>query len=568
LFPFLEEKEKILLDYPYKMPSSKSLFSVAVVGVLLTVGVVAQIPGSNFKDFLLKNMVVNGTIPRSFAIQPVTYYETIPEDQKLNEYTEPQFVATCGGNVSAGALNNYTFQTEVWLTTLGLNIYDGAVRCIALSLIGESKACLNYTVETLVDHKTAQFPDIRGDKECAGVMEYGQCTDPQQAGVCGFCYGDGATNADKSLTVNNSYFFRLIGDFWAIEGTVDERCPDLKRLWTWNDYKPILGENAWAQLIGPIHNAVLINNGDINSITDEDPMFILGIQFLTGLESMAVGNTGAYYYTPRNTWFGYSATAQNIGSTVSIENQASLLGGLKLLYDVIDGKTTTQYKSVLPKLKTMISKLTTLILSAYDRDLGFFRQGFTYDPIAGTLNWGQNGEPLFAVDCQTWVSSVLGTRLIDTTFGDATAYNLWQTVKLYANYTCPSGDLCGVGYTFNNISGQVLSGEWTYGAMNWLKIMQNDSDYNSTLVGNLNSDELAMNFGLYSYVVTSTQINNSTESYDTVLYADSRYWIPFGWFANPLPALASTGWAVMVANSFNPFHLHGYLCGAVADWTF
>lgn len=538
---------------------------VAAVAILVASGVVAQVPGSNFKDYLMKNMVVNGTIPSSFTVQPITYFETIPDSEKLHEYTEPEFVALCGGNVSAGALNNYTFQTEKWLTILGLNIYDGAVRCVALSLLGEGEACKNYTMETLVGHKTAQFTDIRGDKPCAGIQEYGQCTDPTQSGVCGFCYGDGS---DKTLTEENAYFFRLIGDFWAIEGTVDERCPSKNRLWTWNDYKPILGENAWAQLIGPTHNAVLLNNGNLDLIEDTDPMFVLGIPFLQALNAMAVGNTGTYYYTPRNTWFGYSATAQNIGSTVSVENQASLLGGLKLFYDVINGKTTSQYKSYLPQIKTMITNLTTFLLSAYDRDMGFFRQGFTYNPTTGTIDWGQNGEPLFAVDCQTWVSSVLGTQLIDSTFGDATAYNLWQTTKLYANYTCPNGNLCGVGYTFNNISGQVLSGEWSYGALNWLKIMQNDSNYNETLLSNLQTDEQSINFGLYSYVVTSTPINNSTESYDTVLYADSRYWIPFGWFANPLPALASTGWAVFIANSFNPFHLHGYLVGAVAEWQY
>lgn len=540
-------------------------FALLVAVVAISAACAQKMPGSEYKKYMLANVQVNGSLPLSFTLDPPTYYQDLPADQKLNKYTTSHFVSVCGGNVSAENMNNYTFQTEQWLTTLGLNIYDGAVRCIALSLLGETAACANYTNYTLVHHHTVQFPDIRGDAQCKGVMEWGQCTDPEQNGACGFCYGDGATDAAKSLNVSNAYFFRLLSDFWAIEGTVDARCPTRNMLWTWNDYKPILGENAWAQLIGPTHLAVMTANGNFNAIPDTDPMFILGIPFLTALEAMAVGSTGAYYYTPRNTWFGFGKRSQNIGSTLSVENQASLLAGLKMLYDVIDGKATSQWKSYLPQLNTIISGLQRFLMSAWEPSWGFFRQGATYDPTTQTLTWGQDGQPIFAVDCQTWVVSVLGVAYVDSQLGDLTSYNLWQTVKALANYTCPGGQLCGVGYTFNNISGQVLSGEWTYGAMNFLNIMVNESGYNSTLIANIKADLTSMNFGTYSFVVTSTPINNSTETYDTVLYASTRYWIPFGWFANPLPALASTGWAVFVANSFNPFHVLGKLTGVFSS---
>lgn len=523
----------------------------------------AQTPGSNYKKFLMLNKEPNGTLPLSFTISPYNYFETVPANQKLNHYNTSHYIAPCGGNASAEEMNAYMFQSETWLTTLGLNIYDGAVRCVALSILGETEECLNYTNFTLVGHRTQQFGNIRGDAPCKGVMEYGQCSDPTQAGVCGFCYGD---SADKTLNISDAYFFRLISDFWAIEGTVDVRCPTRHMEWTWNDYKPILGENSWAQLIGPSHLAVIRANGNFDNISDSDPIFVLGIPFLDALDAMAVGTTGAYYYTPRNTWFGFSEVAQNIGSTLSVENQASLLAGLKLLYDIIDKKTTSQWKSQLPRLTTMINNLQEFLLGAFDVDRGFFRQGATYNTSSGQLIWGQNGEPIFAVDCQTWVSSVLGTEAIDGKFGEGTAFNMWNLVKIYANYTCPGGELCGVGYTFSNYSGQVLSGEWTYGAMNWLNIMINESIYNSTVTASLQDDFNAMNYGTYSFVVTSTSINNSSEMYDTVLYAGTRYYIPFGWFANPLPSLASTSWAVFVANSFNPFNTMGTLEAPMTSW--
>jgi hypothetical protein len=37
------------------------------------------------------------------------------------------------------------------------------------------------------------------------------------------------------------------------------------------------------------------------------------------------------------------------------------------------------------------------------------------------------------------------------------------------------------------------------------------------------------------------------------LYASSRYRIPFGWYANPLPSTSSTAWILLVADKYDPF---------------
>lgn len=535
--------------------------SVAVLLVAYIATLAAAQGASQFKGFLLDNHLPNGSIPLSFAVPP-DYFSGIPQSLRDHHYPDDAsfWVAPCGNNISGAAMNNYSWQSEIMLTTLGLNIYDGAVRCIALSLLDEAAACLNYTYTTLVNHKTIQFPDIRGDHTCRGVMEYGQCTDPMQGGVCGFCYGDGA---QKTATVQNAYFYRMIADYWAIEGTVDARCPLKNMLWTWDDYKPILGENSWAILTGPLHNAMIRYNYDASKIPDSDPCFTLAIPFLDVLDMMKVGTTGAIYYTPRNTWFGFSNTAQNIGSTFSIENQASLLAGLQALYNVLRLKPNSQYYNQLPRIANFIAGLKKILLAAFDPNRGFFRQGATYDPKTGNLDWSQNGEPDFAVDCQTWVSSVLGTPLIDSTFGVGTAYNIWQLTKLYANYSLPNGMLGGVGYSFNNLTGgQVLSGEWTYGAINWLRVMVNDSNYNATLISNLQDDISNMQYGTFANLVVSTQIQNSTNQYNSVLYASQRYYIPFGWWASAIPSLASTSWAVFMYKNYNPLNIYGWYAGS------
>jgi len=42
-----------------------------------------------------------------------------------------------------------------------------------------------------------------------------------------------------------------------------------------------------------------------------------------------------------------------------------------------------------------------------------------------------------------------------------------------------------------------------------------------------------------------------------VKYANKRYYIPFGWWANPFPNIASTAWSLFLDANFNPFNLGG-----------
>lgn len=157
--------------------------------------------------------------------------------------------------VSVEDLNNYEFQTEQMLTGTGLNIYDGGLRAMGLSLLGKQDDATDY-LKIIETGATCQFSDIRGDAPCKGVLVTGKCHDPEHTGSCGFCYGDG-TAPESSLPTSNAWTFRMIADYWALDGTVDARCPDKNHRWTWNDYRPVLGENSWANLLAPLQVAIL-----------------------------------------------------------------------------------------------------------------------------------------------------------------------------------------------------------------------------------------------------------------------------------------------------------------------
>jgi len=164
-----------------------------------------------------------------------------------------------------------------------------------------------------------------------------------------------------------------------------------------------------------------------------------------------------------------------------------------------------------------------------------------------------------AVDCQTWGMTVLGQPRIDAKFGVGTAYRIWQAAKKYAGYY-KGETLCGVGYTdLANANGSVpvnniWSAEWTFGAINMAQIMsQQYTDANQAAWA---AEFLADAQSMYNQVTLlwPEGLRFPDGSY---VYANKRFFIPWGWFSNPVSALCSTGWSVMMARNFDPFHYGG-----------
>jgi len=95
-----------------------------------------------------------------------------------------------------------------------------------------------------------------------------------------------------------------------------------------------------------------------------------------------------------------------------------------------------------------------------------------------------------------------------------------------------------------------FSGEWTLGAVNMLRIFAKvfpEKNYNAE------ADHMRQ-------CVQNTLLNSQTingQSVQGILYANKRYFIPFGWWANPVLSAASTGWAVLNDKQYNPFFLGG-----------
>ena len=177
--------------------------------------------------------------------------------------------------------------------------------------------------------------------------------------------------------------------------------------------------------------------------------------------------------------------------------------------------------------------------------------------------------------------------------GKGTAYHLWQVVKQRAGYY-EDGDtskaLFGVGYTDVNDPAAVshipaeakkheyiISAEWTFGAINMCLVLAeqyddiNSSHHNEFYARSLRADAHSMISGVNSIGALSKvddshpliDLESRDENTAAYRYANRRYNIPFGWWANPIDSLCSTAWGLMVANRFNPFILGGSYTGEV-----
>jgi len=375
---------------------------------------------------------------------------------------------------------------------------------------------------------------------------------------------------------------------------------------SWSDWKPITGDNAWAFLVGPLQAAYLhyvVDRGN-KCVPFSEPSIQSAISVLTAFAAMQSA-AGAVYYAP-------AGTMQNQGGAsvspyfVSIENNLSLFAGLNILKSTLadelagdgalDSDARNQIAQALKLIDTMLSGgplpgarhtrgLREFLHTHAWRDGQFVTGGFANEPDSGS-EWRPMLEPR-AVDVNTWGVAALGAAQIDAWFGFGAAYHLWERLKDWGAY----GDgktLWGVGYSDADSNGRtpegnyregVLSAEWTAGAIVMLRNMIHHylatrrSAQAQVDVSKLKDDEFYMVAGIqnlrygryihssfpgkpadYANLIVEPATPVASEPY---LYSSKRYFVPFGWYANPVPSTTASAWVILVADRFDPFGYAG-----------
>jgi len=398
------------------------------------------------------------------------------------------------------------------LTKYGLNIYDGALWQIALSIAGDEKdvSSIDYYTKHLLSGSFGTLRDLRA---------YGP----------DFRYG----KKKMVLRRENAFFFRIISDEYLQEDPLIRRgliagYPNFRTAHH-EDWKPILGEQAWAAIIGPIQVAYAKYNGKI-PLSSQDLKLALSILPAVSLMQSQIG---AIYHAPDGT-HGKSP------DDISNENNFSMYAALKMLETVVGPQNShlgRKIRRILNGQKRYFEK------DIFDEEQGVFYQGGYYSEDVFIP------AQIFAADCQTWGILALGPQWIDKRFGEGTAYTIWQNTKKRSGYFDERGFFRGIGFTDGH---QILSIEWTCGAILAARKLVEEYEFSHPdWTKELKHDIIAMRRGIETYKV---DLEDGSTAY---LYANKRYFIPFSWWANPIPSLASSAWVILIDSGFNPFILGG-----------
>ncbi len=455
---------------------------------------------------------------------------------------------------------------ERYLTTNGISIYDVSTAMIT-GIVGGDPWALDHFIEALSRGSYGGLQSIRADN-IPGPLQY-------------FKYGEKA----KRLRGRQAFVFRMLtadGEFLQTDPLNDathvEGYPPMlgfeevhKNRIHHVDWKPIAGENAWTALIAPLQVAYAKYGKNISYGSSEVQ---LAVDILTAVEAMQSDEIGAIYHAPEG-------TDGKDKHDISNENNISMVAGLKMLIQVLRMtldkiNAETQPEEQLDRerrderkkeIENNIKRAERVLYGdgkgkkgiydyfkdwAYNKETGVMHQGGFYfydDPNLKTPKEKFSLTKDFAVDVQTWGISVFGPEQIDKWYGEGAALKMWEETKKLSGFY-QNGQLKGVG--FSN-SDDVLSSEWTFGAIQMvLDLARYYEKKNPGIAKRLVGDAQSMRKGIDELL--KVKLEDGSMAY---LYANKRYYIRFGWWANRVPSLVGTTWATLVDTGFNPFILGG-----------
>jgi len=409
-------------------------------------------------------------------------------------------------------------------------------------------------------------------------MTYVHLQDPT---CCGSCC---ETTFDKEIP--GGYFYRMIGPSYRMwdpyqglygwQWRAEPAGPnnDTTTSWNlagmihWNDWKPITGENVWAGMLAPMQTMFIRNCSHVRKFSkfeDAPEEVQFAITILPAVKALK-SPLGSMYHCP----LGAEMFPVDVDekTNVSNENNFSAYAAFKAVAFVFENFYTggdSDFDKIRDDIKDLIEGLDSwfgkYLMPAKIVGEDVISQG-GHVSFEGEYKY-QDGNQAFAVDCQTWGLLNMGVKKFDGAYGAGKAATVWKATKKLSGYYLPSGKLAGVGYTVHNGKNdtKIWSGEWTWGAVFMAKRI--GTEY--TKLGGPGAEFLADAKSMVEEMAkdVKTDVDGVWESGGLVqtdgshLYANNRFFIPWGWYANPIGATSSTGWAVFHDFEYNPFQLGG-----------
>lgn len=540
--------------------------------------------------------VGNGVLPLGFFL---------PE-KGIQEYWGryvPNWEASDNETNPNGAPRNAELQIERTMVHGGTPIYDGGMWQIALSLAARAglEGANGQSLYNMANHENK-------------LLELG-------------CYGDdpasprNANRMDPSNFVyrglgsqeflerrdSHQLYFRMVAPAYAQYDPLEPANGGGRENVNWSDWRPVMGDNVWALLLGPLQAAQNQAKDTQIPIDFSDACIQNALKMLPALMAMQTP-CGALLYAPENT---YDAKPNQ----VSIENNVSALAGLTAMRKILEEMAQTDAN---PQILDALHSITLLVNGGTYTDSQGQTLGHTdgilkflldraIQPdgricVAGSADFKNNAfipdTSIEAVDCYSWFIDAIGVDAIDQGLsytnadGDAVtierkgagfAARSFQQMLSWGGFYGADGILRGVGYSDRdgnqNKPGKILSGEWTAGAIMAARTLlqyyqKNPGGDTEVLQEQIASMQEGLNGLKVSKILDGTsrllkdgaidpeivslyQRAGFDSNSDAVLYANARFYIPFGWYANPIPNTAATAWTLCLEENYNPMNPDG-----------
>ncbi|MEI7998076.1 MAG: hypothetical protein WCH62_01040 [Candidatus Omnitrophota bacterium] len=478
----------------------------------------AQIPvGYSFDPHLLNWIKTN--------ISPVTnlpYSFYIPKPAQAEVYQHMD---------TSGPVNGAIERT---ITQEGLDIYDGAVFQIVLSMIGgeenlqQAAVPLNYYWQGYL----GELGSIRSGYPI-NLFVY-DAKNPQ------------AVSSDNNNLGQRGFIFRIInadGKYLLTDPLTSQKTisgfPEGGRV-HWLDWKPVAGENAWVVIAAmQLYHKKYFDQAKGGYVKDPSSIELRLSQEIARAAILLQSQTGGIRMAPMGTHrdltapeTGYFTEDNWWYKHISTENNISWYAAFRMLYEITGQE---EYKTAMQGIERYLNFV-------WDSKHNMFYQG-AYE-VDG--QWLPNRE-YFALDVQTWAIACLGPQVIDAWLGAGTSYRIWQTAKAHSGVFDNQGQVIGVGYSDEH---DRVSVEWSAGAM--LALQEVGEKYMGS--NPIWSDEVFKDkISIRQHMETlHSKISDSQSAYS---YSSRRGWIPFGWNSHDpqVMSLASSGWMMFVDAGVNPF---------------
>ncbi len=553
--------------------------------------------------------VGNGTLPLGFFLPEKGIQEYwgsyVPNWEGSGKDTNPN-----------GPPQSKDLQIERVMVHGGTPIYDGGMWQIALSAAGRA-GVKGSTSQSLYDiaNNENKLLEIGCYGDDPSSPRNNNRMDPTT-----FIYRGLGSREFLGRQDSHQLYFRMVGIAYAQNDPLALANGGGKDQVNWSDWRPVTGDHVWGLVLGPLQAALIQaeapeNPG--NPIDFSDACVQNAIKALPALMAMQTP-CGALLYAPENT---YDANPKQISIENNVSALAALTTMRKIFEDLAKKDANPQITDALNHITLLLNGGTYKgakgnLLSYTDGILKFLLEKAIQPDgricASGSADFENNvfkpDTSVDAVDCYTWFIAAIGVDAIDqgikTTDADGNpiaisgkgpgfAARAFQNMLKWGGFYGADGRLRGVGYSDRDGNqspqspqspqssrpGKIISGEWTAGAItaarSLLKYYQSNPGGDTAL---LQDQIVSMLEGLNSLRVskildgTSVLIKDGAidpeivdlykragfdSNSDAVLYANTRFYIPFGWYANPIPNTAATAWAVCLDQNYNPMNPDG-----------